>query len=80
MSYHLRPIVPQGQLGNISKVLEEADEYQEAMEQDNKLLAMCELADLYGALESVAENFNLTMADLKKMSDRTKSAFQDGTR
>jgi hypothetical protein len=39
-----------------------------------------ELADIYGALEAVAEEYDLTMNDLQKMSDVTKSAFKDGSR
>jgi hypothetical protein len=41
---------------------------------------MCELADLFGALEAVAANHDVTMTDLARMSNATKSAFMDGSR
>ena len=37
---------------------------------------MMELSDIYGALEAIAEKYQLTMDDLKKMSDSTKRAFK----
>ncbi len=77
--YHLRPIV-KGTLGTISKIEEELDEFREAIEQSNKVLQICELCDIYGALELLAQSYNLSMDDLKKMSDRTKAAFLNGDR
>jgi len=79
MGYHKTKIV-KGELGLISKVQEEIDEYKDAIEQDNKIMAMLELSDIYGALEEVATKNNLSMSDLKTMSDATKSAFKDGSR
>lgn len=80
MGYHVRPIVPQGVYGHISKVLEEADEYAEAMEQGNQIMATVELADIYGALQAVARQHNLTMGDLAVMSQATSRAFHEGIR
>lgn len=80
MSYHLRPIKVRGVLGQSSKIAEELDEYVEATEQGNKILALCELADLYGALEAVAHTHGMKMTDLAKMADATKRAFQSGAR
>jgi hypothetical protein len=40
MSYHLRQIFPQGTYGELSKVYEELDEYQESLEQNNKIMAV----------------------------------------
>lgn len=79
MSYHLKKI-KKGELGKISKVQEEVDEYKDALKQKCKIMAELELADIYGALESVAESHNLTMKDLKKMSNLTKRAFKSGDR
>ena len=79
MSYH-KDKIKKGVLGEISKVQEEVDEYVDAQKQGIKIMEMLELADIYGALEFVAEKYNLTMYDLKSMSDVTKSAFDDGTR
>lgn len=80
MGYHLREIPTKGTYGTPSKVREELEELEEALEQDNRLLALCELADLYGALEAVAETQGASMEDLRKMSDATKRAFRDGSR
>ena len=81
MGYHLRKI-KKGTFGEISKIEEELDELKEALEQDNKIMAMCELSDVYGSLEGYLEKHfpDLTMEDLKTMSDATIRAFKDGDR
>ena len=79
MSYHLKKI-KKGELGKISKVQEEIEEYKDALKQKCKIMAELELADIYGALEAVAESHNLTMKDLKKMSNLTKRAFKSRSR
>ena len=79
MGYHIRKI-KKGVIGEISKIREELDELDDAMDQKCKIMAFVELADLYGAIESFAAKHNLTMDDLRKMSDITKRAFNDGTR
>lgn len=80
MGYHKRAIVVNGVYGEVSKIEEELDELKEAFEQDNKILALCELSDLYGAMEAVAEKLGVNMEDIKKMSVATKRAFQSGDR
>lgn len=80
MSYHLRPIIPQGIFGQVSKVLEEIDEYVESTEQGNKIMAAVELSDIYGALEAVAATHGLQMSDLAIMAQATKRAFETGER
>lgn len=81
MGYHLREI-KKGEYGEISKIEEELDELKEALEQDNMIMAMCELSDVYGALVGYLEKYfpELTIEDLKTMSDATKRAFADGGR
>jgi len=81
MGYHLRKI-KKGEYGEISKIQEELDELYDAIGQDNKIMAMCELSDIYGALEGYLKNYfpDLTMEDLKTMSEATKRAFEDGDR
>lgn len=81
MGYHLRKI-KRGEFGEISKIEEEIDELKESLEQDNKIMAMCELSDIYGALRGYLEKHfpDLTMKDLETMSDATTRAFEDGTR
>lgn len=80
MSYHLREIKPQGVYGQISKVYEELDEYEESLEQNNRIMALVELSDVYGALEAVVHGHGFDMKDIETMSQATKRAFQVGAR
>lgn len=80
MGYHLRPIETQGVYGRTSKIREELEELEESLEQDNRILALCELADLYGAVKGVAQALGASMEDLAKMSAATERAFLDGSR
>lgn len=79
--YHLRPIA-KGVLGEPSKIREELDELEEALEQGVKIMAEVELADLYGAVEAVLRRHfpHLTMDDLARMSAVTQRAFNNGRR
>ena len=79
MGYHKKKI-PKGVLGEYSKVLEEFEELSDAYEQDNKVLIICELTDLIGAIEEYAKKFNLSISDLISFSDLTKKAFKEGNR
>ena len=79
MGYHIRHI-NKGTLGQVSKLQEELEELVDAEEQGIRIMAMCELADIYGALQAVADKYGLTMADLKSMADATARAFKDGSR
>lgn len=79
IGYHLYSI-PKGKLGDISKIKEEIEEYEDALNQDCKIMAMVELSDIYGALESLAENYKLSMQDLATFSNITKRAFINGVR
>ena len=80
MGYHSRPIA-KGVYGEVSKIREELEELEDSEELGVKIMAMCELSDLYGAIQEFAKRkYDLSMDDLKKMSDRTKEAFRDGTR
>jgi phosphoribosyl-ATP pyrophosphohydrolase len=77
--YHVTKI-EKGILGDVSKVEEELAEYKDAMKQGSEIMAVVELADVYGALEALCEKHNLTMKDLKKFSKITKRAFRNGHR
>lgn len=79
MPYHLRKIEKR-KVGTIEKILEEVEEYQDAMEQGCSIMALVELSDIYGALQLVAEKHNVTMDDLKSMATVTRRAFEDGSR
>jgi hypothetical protein len=79
MPYH-KTKIEKGILGTPEKIIEEVLEYKDSIDQNCTIMAQIELSDIYGALESLAEKHNLTMNDLKIMSDITKSAFKDGSR
>lgn len=77
--YHKNEIT-KGILGYPSKIQEELEELKDAVLQEDKILTICEMSDLYGALEAMALNYGLTIDDLKKFSDKTKLAFKEGKR
>lgn len=79
MGYHLIKI-PKGELGEFTKIKEEFEELKDAVCQDDPVLIINELSDLIGAIEAYADKWNLSISDLKSFSDKTKSAFIDGTR
>lgn len=80
MGYHKREI-PRGKWKEFSKIEEEFVELQDAHEQGVKIMELCELADLYGAIEGYVEDkFGLTMKDIAAMNERTAAAFQSGAR
>lgn len=78
--YHTREI-PRGVFGDASKILEEIEEFTDALEQENPVLQLCELADVIGAIEGfVVYKFNITLDDLIKMKNLNKKAFENGYR
>lgn len=80
MSYH-KTHIEKGILGEFSKIQEEINELIDAIEQEDKILQICELTDLIGAIESFSETkFNLSLSDLIKFSNKTKNAFKSGKR
>lgn len=80
MGYH-KIEIKKGILGEFSKIREEFEELSDAIEQEDKILQICELTDLIGAIEYFVEKkFNLTLSDLKAFSDKTKSAFKENKR
>lgn len=80
MGYHKKDI-KKGSMGEFSKIHEEFEELTDAFEQEDKILQICELTDLIGAIESYSETkFNLSLTDLIKFSKKTKSAFKEKKR
>ncbi len=79
--YHLREI-PQGTPGELSKVLEEVHECLDAEAQNNPIMVLTELSDLYGAIEMYLEKHHPTfnMHHLANMSEATHRAFKVGRR
>lgn len=79
MGYHKKKI-EKGHLQHFSKIKEEFEELEDAHEQGNIILELCELCDLIGAIEAYIGIHNLCIGDLFRMSNATKEAFKDGTR
>ena len=79
--YHLRDI-KKGILGDTSKIREELEELEDAMDQKCKVMALCEISDLYGAIEAfLLKHFpDINMQDLEKMAQITRRAFASGRR
>jgi hypothetical protein len=79
MSYHLTKI-PKGIYGKASKIKEEYLEFEDAIYQDNPLMALQELSDILGAIEAYSAAYNMSLNDLIKMKEATKRAFESGHR
>lgn len=80
MGYHINKI-NKGILGEFSKVQEEWEELMDARQQGGKVLELCELSDLYGAIDAyLRSEYTMTIDDIKTMSDMTVSAFREGSR
>lgn len=79
--YHLVDI-PKGELGQISKILEEAAELQDAASQNCEIMVLLELSDLIGAVHAYLQNKHPSMSleDLVIMSSITSRAFRAGVR
>ena len=75
-------IIPKGNVGSFNKVVEEFEELKDAVLQNNKLLTLCELSDMIGAIEMYAQNIvpGINFQDLLQMKDLTKRAFENGKR
>ncbi len=50
MGYHVRNI-PRGQFGEYSKIVEEVAEFEDAIDQGCKVMALMELSDVVGAIQ-----------------------------
>lgn len=80
MGYH-KVSIPRGQYGAFDKIIEEFHELQDAHKQQIRIMELCELADLVGAVEGyVEQQFGMKLDDVLQMMQATKRAFQDGSR
>lgn len=81
MSYHIDKI-PHGEYGEISKIIEEVKELQDADKQQAEVMVINELADIIGAIEGflIRHHPSITLTDLIKMKDLTAKAFKSGHR
>lgn len=79
--YHCADI-PKGELGELSKILEEVAELKDAVQQGSKIMELVELSDLYGAIKLYLSKHhpNTTMEDLAIMNAITARAFINGFR
>jgi phosphoribosyl-ATP pyrophosphohydrolase len=79
--YHKRTIT-KGQLGEASKIIEEAEEFADAVDQGASIMAIMELSDICGAIDAYLAKHHpsITIIDLRIMSSITKRAFQNGHR
>ena len=50
--FHKRPILTKGVVGDLSKVREELEEIEEALEQGDDMLVLVEVVDLLGAIHA----------------------------
>lgn len=79
--YHLADI-PKGVLGDISKIIEEAKELEDAHNQGAEIMVLIELADLIGAIRLYLSTHHpsIKLSDLMTMADITERAFKAGHR
>ena len=79
--YH-KAKIPKGQLGEFSKIKEEVLELEDALDQNNHIMALVELSDLYGAIKLYLEKHHpsIKIEDLKEMNDATARSFMIGHR
>ena len=67
-------------MGEPSKIREEFEEFEDAIAQDNLIMAIMELSDMLGAMELYLQTYNLELVDLIIMKDKTKETFISGRR
>lgn len=79
--YHKRSI-KKGVIGEVSKIKEELEELEDALEQNNPVMALVELSDLLGAVKCYLEKNHpsITMEHLMEMQAATERAFKSGQR
>ena len=79
--YHTTEI-RKGVLGMSSKILEEVQELIDAEQQGAMVMALCELADIVGAIKHYLRQHqpNISLSDLETMADITERAFLSGAR
>lgn len=82
-SYHKKPIL-KGDYGKSSKIIEEVREYEEAVRENATLVALCELADIKGAVDALIEKFLrehvISKQAIERFSRQTRESFSIGKR
>lgn len=78
--YHTKAIA-KGVYGEASKIFEEIAEFEDAQDQASPVLELCELVDVIGAIAGyTSKRFNISLAELVKMVEANKRAFENGHR
>lgn len=79
--YH-KAFIPKGEIGEVSKIVEESLEAQDAYDQGNKIMELCELSDIYLSIKKRLEkaHVGITMEDIRIMAEATERAFKRGDR
>lgn len=77
--YHLRDI-PKAPFGTADKIVEEALELIDAHKQGSKVMALCECADLVGAIKAYLDRTGSSFDDIVQMANITSRAFTSGRR
>lgn len=79
--YHKNEI-KRGEVGDVSKIREELEELEDAIEQGVRVMQLCELSDIVQAiiLNLRRHHAGYTIQDLIQMAEVTERAFADGTR
>lgn len=74
--YHTKPLL-KGIYGEASKIIEECDEFVDAyFDQENDLMALCELSDIIGAIDGFLKKYHptITLETLILMSKSIQNA------
>ena len=81
IGYHIDEI-PRGTFGESSKILEEVLELIDAEKQGIRVMQLCELSDILGAIEGFlrAKFPGMSIEDLLAMENVTRRAFENGHR
>lgn len=74
--------IPRGKFGEISKIKEEVEELEDAMEQGSYVMSLVELSDILGAIDGFLEKYfpNVDKEELDRMNKITQRAFKNGYR
>lgn len=80
--YHTKEI-KKGTLGDFSKIREEFEELEDAYKQNDKIMMLCELSDLIGAIKHFTNTISacsVSLNDLIAFNEKTERAFKNGQR
>lgn len=81
IGYHIQPIA-RGVFGEISKIVEEVHELEDAEAQGIQVMVLAELSDIIGAMQGYLAKYHpsIKLNDLAQMAKVTQRAFDSGSR